>query len=121
MVEQALTLANIEDSTDCTKRLICELKRKPDPMWDERLIQKAVSDRVSFASPAVQFELAAEIGNKEGPKQCVVAFRRWVWSPRINPPHHRILDKCHIDLDLKNGHLNAIFEVEFNVAFLLVT
>lgn len=41
-----LRSANIQDSSDCVKRLICELNAARGPLdWDEELIQRAVSNR----------------------------------------------------------------------------
>ncbi len=46
MTESHLRSANVQDSSDCVKRLLCELNSVPvdDMTWDEELILRSVSN-----------------------------------------------------------------------------
>ena len=37
---------SLEDSSDCAKKLICELQAKEDPPWDEQLIKDSIATEV---------------------------------------------------------------------------
>lgn len=70
-----LQSASIQDSTDCVKRLICELKSKPQLDWDEELIMHTIPPNLDYSSPIIQFQLAADLGQKN-PEQCSVVYSR---------------------------------------------
>ncbi len=103
-IEGHLRSANTQDSSDCVKKLICELhsSKGEEPLaWDEELIRHAVDNRqvhrscdryvyfrhvsyacillnsrIDYSSPFVQFQLAADLGQKQ-PEQCSVVFSRF--------------------------------------------
>ena len=70
-----LQSASLQDSSDCVKRLICELRGKPRLDWDEELIMRAIPSQIDYASPIIQFELAADLGQRR-PEQCGVVYSR---------------------------------------------
>eukprot|EP00095_Tigriopus_kingsejongensis_P005941 maker-scaffold316_size209483-snap-gene-1.38 protein:Tk05941 transcript:maker-scaffold316_size209483-snap-gene-1.38-mRNA-1 annotation:"PREDICTED: uncharacterized protein LOC103505216" len=70
-----LQSASIQDSTDCAKRLICELKSKKELDWDEELIMQTIPPQLDYASPIIQFQLAADLGQKN-PEQCSIVYSR---------------------------------------------
>ena len=60
------------------KRLICELRGKSKRTaldWDEALIMKSIPAKIDYASPIIQFQLAADLGKKR-PDQCQVVYSR---------------------------------------------
>lgn len=76
-IEDDLVSASYQDSSDCVKRLICELRSKPRGQlaWDEDLIMGAIPSRLDYASPIIQLMLAADLGNRM-PDQCGVVYSR---------------------------------------------
>ncbi len=73
-----LKSANIQDSSDCVKRLLCELQGKIGDAgldWDERLIYDYISPSLNYDSPIIQFQLAADLGSRN-PEQCRVVYSR---------------------------------------------
>ena len=78
--EYALRSAHLEDSSDCIKRLLCELQSKPDSdlAWDELLIKGAISSNIDYASPTLQFQLAVGLGRRQGEAQCATVYSRFV-------------------------------------------
>jgi len=74
-VEDNLISANLQDSSDCVKRLICELQGKRTPDWDEALIVTAVESNIDYSSPHVQFQLAADLGRRNA-DQCAIVYSR---------------------------------------------
>jgi hypothetical protein len=60
------------------KRLICELRSKnyeSDLDWDEQLIYEYIRPVIDYTSPIVQFQLAADLGERQG-DQCKVVYSR---------------------------------------------
>ena len=77
-VAYALRSAHIEDSSDCIKRLLCELQSKNDVdlSWDELLIKGAISSAIDYTSPTLQFQLAVGLGRRQGLDQCSTVYSR---------------------------------------------
>lgn len=75
LAEAALQSANQEDSSDCTKRLLCELQSKENLSWDEELLKNAVPSEIDYSSPTLQMNLAVALG-LNNPQQCEVVFNR---------------------------------------------
>jgi len=42
----SLTKVSHEDSSDCAKKLICELQAKEELSWDEQLIKESIPAQV---------------------------------------------------------------------------
>ena len=59
-----LQSASLQDSGDCVKRLLCELQAKEELDWDEKLIMGSVPRRIDYASPIIQLQLAADLGQR---------------------------------------------------------
>ena len=76
-----LQSSNKQDSEDCVKRLICELHGSSDPLaWDERLIKSYIEPQLDYASPIIQFQLAANLGKRQV-AACVSVYSRYSSSP----------------------------------------
>ncbi len=74
-----LASASLQDSSDCVKRLICELRTRSERSfaWDEALIMRAIPARIDYASPVIQLELAADLGKRSrSADQCGVVYSR---------------------------------------------
>lgn len=77
-----LRSANIQDSNDCVKRLLCELQARYENgeklTWDEELILSYISPNIDYNSPIIQFHLAAHLGsmNPQNPEQCRIVYSR---------------------------------------------
>lgn len=74
--EMALRSAHLEDSSDCVKRLLCEIQSKSDLTWDEKLIKDLVPSSIDYDSPTLQFHLAVDLGRKMNGNQCSVVYNR---------------------------------------------
>ena len=74
----AMRSAHLEDSGDCVKRLLCELQSKDDQnlAWDELLIKKSVESEIDYTAPILQFNIAVDLGIKQGVNQCSVVYSR---------------------------------------------
>ena len=46
VVDSIMKKVSLEDSSDCAKKLICELQAKEDPPWDEQLIKDSIATEV---------------------------------------------------------------------------
>jgi len=79
LAQRALRSANQEDSSDCTKRLLCELQTKQNLSWDEKLMKNAVPSNIDYSSPTLQMNLAVALG-LNNPQQCGVVFNRCQYS-----------------------------------------
>lgn len=75
LAQRALRSANQEDSSDCTKRLLCELQTMENPTWDEALLRDAVPSTIDYTSPTLQMNLAVALG-LNNPQQCSTVFNR---------------------------------------------
>ena len=77
-VAYALRSAHVEDSSDCVKRLLCELQSKNDVdlSWDELLIKGAISSAIDYTSSTLQFQLAVDLGRRQGLEQCATVYSR---------------------------------------------
>ena len=71
-----LESSNKQDSEDCAKRLICELYGSSETLaWDERLIKNYIQPVLDYASPIIQFQLAADLGRRQV-SACVTVYSR---------------------------------------------
>ena len=71
-----LESSNKQDSEDCAKRLICELYGSSETLaWDERLIKNYIQPKLDYASPIIQFQLAADLGRRQV-SACVTVYSR---------------------------------------------
>jgi len=75
LASKALLHSNQEDSSDCTKRLLCELQTKENLSWDEELLKNAVPSQIDYTSPTLQMNVAVALG-KNNPQQCEVVYNR---------------------------------------------
>lgn len=75
LARKALLSSNQEDSSDCTKRLLCELQTRENLSWDEELLKNAVPSQIDYTSPTLQMNVAVALG-KNNPKQCGVVYNR---------------------------------------------
>jgi len=75
LASRALLHSNQEDSSDCTKRLLCELQTKENLSWDEELLKNAVPSQIDYTSPTLQMNVAVALG-KNNPQQCEVVYNR---------------------------------------------
>jgi len=46
LIMSSLTKVSHEDSSDCAKKLICELQAKEELSWDEQLIKESIPAQV---------------------------------------------------------------------------
>ena len=73
-----LESSNKQDSEDCAKRLICELYGSSETLaWDERLIKNYIQPKLDYASPIIQFQLAADLGRRQV-SACVTVYSRLI-------------------------------------------
>lgn len=79
-VEASLKSSHLEDSSDCVKRLLCELQaiKDRDLSWDEYVIKKSILPVLDYSSPTLQFNIAADVGRQEGIDQCSIVYNRSV-------------------------------------------
>lgn len=75
LARKALLSSNQEDSSDCTKRLLCELQTKENLSWDEELLKNAVPSQIDYTSPTLQMNVAVALG-RNNPQQCGVVYNR---------------------------------------------
>jgi len=75
LARKALLSSNQEDSSDCTKRLLCELQTRENLSWDEELLRNAVPSQIDYTSPTLQMSVAVALG-KNNPQQCGVVYNR---------------------------------------------
>ena len=77
----ALRSAHFEDSSDCVKRLLCELQSKSEDLsWDEILIQNMIEPKIDYTDPTLQFSLAVDLGRKQDALQCSIVYSRCVFD-----------------------------------------
>ena len=65
-LQQALS----SDKNDCVKRVICHLNSFDlgrAKMWDEKLIAKAVSQKINYTSPSMHLQVAVNVGQQGRP------------------------------------------------------
>ena len=76
--DDLLDQCQFEDSSNCAKRLLCELQTEEDQEleWDELLIKELVPVPLNLSDIVCPLQLAVTIGQNQGVEQCAKVYRR---------------------------------------------